>query len=386
MQRDNFILPPKQIYMCGHSLGPMPKSVKSELDEAMNRWGSEAVKAWNTDAWIDLPYQVAKKIAPLIGAHAENVVMGDSTSVNLFKVLLAALKLNAKRKVILTTCDNFPADIYIADGIKALREDIILKVVPRESLTEYLDESVAVLMLTHVNYRDASAYDMSYLTKLAHQQGILTVWDLSHSVGAVPTALQTANADFAVGCTYKYLSGGPGAPAFIYVHEKYHAPLTCPIYGWMGHENPFAFERSFKAAGIKQFVSGTPYVLGLKTLNAALKYFEAIDMSILHEATLKHSRILAHALQDMQLEVITPMHNMRGGHVAFIHDEAYALSQALIEYGVITDYREPHLIRLCVNPLYLSLFEIHACIEKIAHILNQGIFRASKYKKIQKVT
>jgi kynureninase len=352
----------------------------------MQTWGTEAVKAWNTDAWIDLPYQVAARIAPFIGSEASDVVIGDSTSVNLFKVLMGALKINHKRNVILTTNDNFPADSYIAQGIQAFNRDIRFKTVARESLLENLNEEVAVLMLTHINYRDASTYDLNYITAMAHQQGILTLWDLSHSVGAVPLDLQKSNADFAVGCTYKYLNGGPGAPAFIYSHKRHSDQLICPIYGWMGHETPFAFEPIFKARSAAQFISGTPYVLSLKALEGALKSIESLDITALRAQSLQYSMILIQALDALGIQVLTPLNEMRGGHVAFIHKEGHRLARALIDYGVIVDYRNPGLIRICVNPLYLDLADIYQCIEQLRHILDARIYDAPKYKHTLKVT
>lgn len=386
MRKEDFILPSEQIYMCGHSLGPMSKLAQSQIEQVMQAWSTQGVKAWNTDAWIDLPYQVAARIAPLIGSDVKDVVMADSTSVNLFKVLMGALKINHQRRVILTSDDNFPADSYIAQGIQALNRDITLKTVSRESLLENINEQVAVLMLSHVNYRDASSYDLDDITTKAHQQGILTVWDLSHSVGALPLDLQGSNADFAVGCTYKYLNGGPGAPAFIYCHKRHHDALISPIYGWMGHENPFAFDPIFHARHMAQFMSGTPYVISLKALDGALKSLEDLDITDLHARSLQYSMTLIQALQALGLQVLTPLKDARGGHVAFTHQEAYGLARALIDDGVIVDYRNPELIRMCVNPLYLDLADIHQCIEHLRHMLEAKIYQAPEYQQPLKVT
>ncbi|MDF1758011.1 MAG: kynureninase [Legionellaceae bacterium] len=386
MTADDFIIPADKTYMCGHSLGPLHKSSQINVQQVIKSWEESAVQAWNSDSWIDLPTKVARQIAPLLGAHAENVVMSDSTSVNLFKVLLAALKVNSQRKIILTTDDNFPADYYVAEGVRELKQDLQLKIVARESLLENLDEDVAVLMLTQVNYRDARAYSLEKISEHAHNLGILTVWDLSHSVGAIPINLTDANVDFAIGCTYKYLSGGPGSPAFIYVHEKHQEQLISPIYGWMGHDKPFAFENNFRARGARQFIGGTPYILSLKALEGSLDCFADIDMQDLNKQSLINSTYLIKALQDLQLQVITPLLKERGGHVAFIHPKGYALSRALIEHGIINDYREPGLIRLCVNPLYLSLEDIQKCVEKITYLLDRNIYLNSKYNELLKVT
>lgn len=386
MRKSDFILPPNQIYLCGHSLGPMPKRAQVELDLAMQTWGNQAVSAWNTDAWIDLPRQVANKLAPFIGAKADDVIVSDSTSVNLFKVLMSALKINHPRRVILTTEDNFPADAYIAQGIAAFHGSVTLKTVARDELCQHLNEQVAVLMLSHVNYRDASSVDIQTLTAKAQQQGILTVWDLSHSVGVFPLNIQASHADFAVACSYKYLSGGPGAPAFIYVHPRHQQQLTSPIYGWMGHDEPFAFSPQFKSKNAQQFIGGTPYVLSLKALKGALMTLEGLDINALRSQSLQHSMSLIKSLEELGLSVITPLTDGRGGHVAFVHEEAYALARALIEHGAIVDYRNPSLIRLCVHPLYLELNDIQRCVDLLAHILKHKIHQAPKYQHTLRVT
>lgn len=386
MKKTHFLLPLQQIYMCGHSLGPMPKAAKMNLDRALHAWSLDAVKAWNTEDWINLPHQTAAMIAPLIGALKSDIVMSDSTSVNLFKVLMSALAINHKRHVILTTEDNFPADLYIAEGIQALNQRISMKVIQSDELLENLTEDIAVLMLTHVNYRDARILDMAHITRAAHQKGILTVWDLSHSTGALPLNLTAALVDFAVGCTYKYLNGGPGAPAFIYVNERHQYHLTTPIYGWMGHDRPFAFETHYHAKGMAQYLGGTPYVLGLKALEGALEIFNDVDLSAVRQQSLTHSAQLIDALEQLGLHVITPKTNARGGHVAFLHHQGYALSRALIDQGVAVDYREPGLIRLCVNPLYLNEIDINTCIELIRHTLETNVHQLAKYQHQLKVT
>jgi kynureninase len=227
---------------------------------------------------------------------------------------------------------------------------------------------------------------MNLITAQAHQQGILVVWDLSHSVGALPLDIKTSDADFAVGCTYKYLNGGPGAPAFIYVHKRYQNELINPIYGWMGHENPFAFESIFHAKGVAQFIGGTPFMLSLKALEGALKSIEGIDMTELYAQSLAHSRVLIQALLELQLQVITPLNESRGGHVAFIHSDGYALSRALIDHGVTVDYRNPGLVRLCVNPVYLNLLDIHQCIKQLHYLLDSKIYQLPQYQQTFKVT
>lgn len=239
MKRDQFILPSDQIYLCGHSLGPCTYTAEQRVSEAMQDWKTQVVKAWNTCDWMDLPRQVAANISSLIGAREHEVNLSDSTSVNLYKVLRAALRLRLDRDVILTSEDNFSADLYIAEGVSVFEGKRLL-VVPAEELAAHLDERVAVLLMTHVNFRTAAVHPMDALTKQAQAVGALTVWDLSHSVGIMPLELHETGVDMAVGCTYKYLSGGPGAPAFLYVHEQHHDAVQSPIYGWMGVERKAA--------------------------------------------------------------------------------------------------------------------------------------------------
>lgn len=386
MRKTAFLLQEEQIYMCGHSLGPITKLAKSQIEQVVQAWEKHAVQAWNTEAWIDLPHQVAARIAPFIGADCNDVVMSDSTSVNLFRVLMSALKINYQRHVILTTDDNFPADHYIAEGIQSCHPKIVIKTVSRENLIDSLDEQVAVLMLTQVNYRDASLYDMCDITARCHKQGILTIWDLSHSTGALPIKLQTSMADFAVGCTYKYLNGGPGSPAFIYAHKRHQNQLHTPIYGWMGHSKPFDFAPHYQSQGITQFLGGTPYVLSLKGLEGALKTIEGIDQDASYTKSLEHSEFLIKALQALGLKVLTSLDAPRGGHVAFLHPDAYALSRALIEHGVIVDYRKPDLIRMCITPLYLNLSDIQQSIIRLTALLETKKYLSPHYKQTLKVT
>ncbi len=377
MRKEHFILPSNAIYLCGHSLGPMSKVAQKSVHETLSQWGSEAVKAWNTAHWIDASKQVSAKIAAFIGAAENEVTLCDSTSVNLFKVLMSALRLNSARKVILTTDDSFPADIYIAQGITVFQESVQLKTVPFEVLYEHLDEQVAVLMLTHVNYRDASVYDMEAITKKAHQFGILVIWDLSHSVGAVSLNLNAYEVDFAVGCTYKYLNGGPGSPAFLYVNACHHEHMETPIQGWMGHQNPFDFDLQYRSIGVSKYLGGTPSILSLKALEGALEIFESIEQAHLYTLSMEYSDFLIRGLEALGLQVVSPKNQRRGGHVALMHDEAYGLSRALIAEGVIVDYRAPRLIRLCVNPLYLTLEDLKVCIQQIQRILETQIYTQS---------
>jgi kynureninase len=360
------------------------------VSHALEDWSRHAVSAWNTSEWIDLPYRIGAKIASHIGASSDEVVVSDSTSVNLFKVLQSAYLLNADRKVILTECDNFPADLYIAQGIKSIADDMIIRYVASDDILNSMDETTAVLMLTHVNYRSGRVYDMQAITKQAHALGIMVVWDLSHSVGAMPLDLDACEVDFAVGCTYKYLSGGPGAPSFIYINKKHHINARSPITGWMGHRSPFDFSGIFTPVNsAAKYMVGTPYILSLKALEGALEIIEDLDMTAFREKSLSFSKYLMEEMEKCVADLACASPNdpsLRGGHVAFTHEEAFAISRALIEKGVICDYRAPHLIRLCVNPLYLSLDDIRTCILTIHEIMHHKLYLNPKHQLKLKVT
>lgn len=383
MKKTDFLLPENTIYMCGHSLGPCPKVAKKKVSNALEDWSKHAVTAWNASEWIELPYRIGVKIASLIGASSEEVVVSDSTSINLFKVLHSAYLLNSNRKIILTDCDNFPADLYIAQGIKSFCDDMIIQYVTSDDILNSMNKTTAVLMLTHVNYRSGLVYDMEAITKHAHTLGIIVVWDLSHSVGAMPLNLRACDVDFAVGCTYKYLNGGPGAPSFIYINKKHHVNARTPITGWMSHQSPFNFSRTFMSVNnATKYVVGTPYILSLKALEGALEIFENLDMFALRKNSLRFSEYFMKETKKHIPELIctSPKNSsLRGGHIAFSHKKAFAISRVLIEKGVICDYRDPHLIRLCVNPLYLSLDDIKTCILYMQEIMHHKLYLNPKY-------
>ena len=378
MLAESFILPDAKLYMCGHSLGPCLLSTQYMMDKTMQDFALYGVRNWNDQQWIDLPFVLGEKIAKLIGALDTEVVVTDSTVVNLFKVLKAALQLQGDRQLILTTDDIFPADLYIAQGVG------MVKRVKPEALIDNINEEVAVLMLSHVNYRDASLLDMQRINAVAAKHGVLSVWDLSHSIGIVPIDLHGCGADFALGCTYKYLSGGPGSPAFVYAHQKHHEKMESPIFGWMGHQKPFAFEEHYHASGINKFMGGTPPILSMKALESALAIFNVQRVQDLYQDAYRHSGFLIDSLRDLNIQVFKPLE--RGGHVAFTHDYAYGFSNALIEAGFICDYRAPHLIRLCINPLYISMNGIEDCVRQIQDIEAHALYLKPEYNQMRKVT
>jgi kynureninase len=374
--------------MCGHSLGPVAKRSKKRVLEALEAWEHQAVSAWNLSQWMELPQILSEKIATIIKCSSEDLAVCDSTSVNLFKAIMSALKLQNRRNVVLTTKDNFPADLYISQGIANFHPQVHVHAVPAESLMSSLTEDVAVLMLSHTNYRDASVLDMEKLSRAAHERGILVIWDLSHSIGIVPVDLSSVEIDFAVGCTYKYLSGGPGSPSFIYAHPRHQKSLESPISGWMGHKKPFEFNVNYiKGSGSQAYMSGTPSILSFAALRGALEVFEHIDIvSLSRDSEQLADSLIACIEKSEDISVISPKTGTRGGHVALTHPNGYALSRALIDHGIICDYREPDLVRLCVNPLHVDKQDIELCGSVFNSVLEKKTLMGGKYQQLQSVT
>lgn len=367
-KQGTFAIAENQLYFCGHSLGPASTQAMTTLAKGMQNWMQERVNAWISHEWIDLPVKLGHTIAPLIGAHPDEVIVADSTSVNLLKCLLVALSINKERKIILTEHDNFPADRYIAHSLSAIDPLVCVKSVATKELLDMLEENVAVLMLTHVNYRSALKHDMTVLTRQAQQRGILVIWDLSHSVGAMPIHCSELGVDFAVGCTYKYLNAGPGSPGFIYVANKHHQ-ATPVVKGWMGHVEPFAFAKDYqRAPGIKAYLTGTPPILSLKTLEGALALFETVDLYQLRQQSMALSQRLIETIEKNSslFTLVSPRDPMlRGSHVAFTHPKAKAMVETLKAAEVIVDYREPGLIRFGIAPLYLDSQDIDRLGERL---------------------
>ncbi|HXH17212.1 MAG TPA: kynureninase [Sphingomonas sp.] len=354
--RDKFALPEGVIYLDGNSLGALPKATPAALaDVATRQWGDRLIRSWN-EGWIDAPQRIGAKIAPLIGAGPDEVIIGDTTSTHLFKALVAALRSNPGRHTVLSESGNFPTDLHIAEGAVACVPGARLKVVARQDLAAALDDDTAVLMLTHVHYKTSDRFDMAAWTDRAHEAGALMLWDLSHSVGAVPIDLTGANADLAVGCTYKYLNGGPGAPAFLYVAKRWQDRFASPLSGWMGHAAPFAFEDAYRPApGMKRWLAGTPAMLSTAALETALDLWADIDQQAIATKSAQLFDILAAAGDALGLDCVSPRDpSNRGSHISFRHPDAYAITQALIARGVIGDFRDPDILRLGLTPLYLS--------------------------------
>lgn len=384
--RDAFVLPDGVIYLDGNSLGALPRATAAKLADTVTReWGQDLIRSWNTADWIGAPQRVGGKIAGLIGARAHEVVVADSTSVNLFKLLVAGVRANAGRTVILTELGNFPTDLYVAQGVQALLPQVAVRTAPREQMIAAIDADVAVVMLTHVHYKSGARFDMAAISAAARAKGALVLWDLSHSVGAVELDLNGAGADLAVGCGYKYLNGGPGAPAFLFVAERWQDQLASPLSGWMGHAAPFAFEDAYAPApGIDRFLCGTPPILSLAALEVGVDIALSADRAALTAKSRRLTSLFIDLVEDrcarMGLTLATPRDpDQRGSHVAFTHPQAYPVMQALIARGVIGDFRAPDILRFGFTPLYLSHQDVWNAVEILSDILAGGLWDDPAY-------
>ena len=388
-----FRLPAGVIDLDGNSLGPLPRASEVAVRRATAaEWGRSLVRGWNTDDWIGLPDRTAARIAPLIGADPDEVACADSVSVNLFKLAAGALALRPDRKVLLGVEGDFPTDGYMLQGLAAIRPDIRIQTVSREALPEALSADVALLVLSHADYRTGTLADLSGLTRRASEAGVLTLWDLSHTAGLAPVGLNAAGADMAVGCGYKYLNGGPGAPAFAFLARRHHAAFASPLSGWMGHARPFAFEPGYAPApGAARLMAGTPPILSLTALHAALGVFEGLDPA----ALLARSRALSSlferragpTLSAHGFRLVSPDRpEARGGHLSFAHPHAYPVVQALIAAGVIGDFRAPDLMRLGFSPLFLSRAGVWAAAERFTRVMETGAWRDPAFAAKQRVT
>jgi len=393
--RGNFTLPPNTIYLDGNSLGAMPKATMARLEEVARRqWSADLITSWNRHGWIDLPLRVGGKIARLIGAEATEVAATDSTSVNLFKVLYAALEMRPTRRKILSERGNFPTDLYTAEGLtKALGNRHRLELVEADKLPAAIDDDTAVVMLTHVNYRSGALHDLKALTAAAHDAGALTIWDLAHSAGAVPLDLTRANADFAVGCGYKYLNGGPGAPAFLYVAGRHQAEFVQPLTGWLGHAAPFAFETSYRPApGIARALCGTPPILSLAALEVGVDSVLAADAQALRAKSMALGDLFIDAVEgqggdQLGLRLASPRDaTHRGSQVSFRHAEGYPIMQALIARGVIGDFRTPDILRFGFAPLYIRHVDVWDAAAVLIDVVKSRAWDRPEFKRRAAVT
>lgn len=397
---EEFCLPQNTIYLDGNSLGPLTKSAQARAQEVVQQqWGQSLISSWNSHDWISLPSLVGSKIAKLVGAVENSVVCCDSISVNLFKILSAAVQLQKadNRHLILSQNDNFPTDLYMAQGLSQLLGTVsceLLSVASDEieSTLETRGSEISIMMLSHVNFKNGAIFDIAKLTQLAHEKGVLVVWDLAHSAGVLPLELSAWDVDFAVGCTYKYLNGGPGSPAFIYAAPRLLDTIQQPLSGWMGHKNPFAFEHDYdKNNGIEQFLSGTPSIISMSVLDAALNVFDEVSIQAIRDKSLALNKFFQTCIDELIPHSLLGLacvkeHEARGSQVSFEHEHAYAICQALISQNVIADFRAPNVLRLGFSPLFLSFQNVYDAAKVLQYIIESKRFLNAEFQVKQKVT
>jgi kynureninase len=390
--RERFAVPDGLVYLDGNSLGALPAAVPAAVaDVVEQQWGRDLITSWNTHDWWDAPRRVGAKLARLIGAEADEVVVADSTSVNLFKLLVAAARLRPDRTVMLMEAGNFPADLYIADSVAELLGLTVRRVDPLD-VDAALAQDVCVVSFSHVDYRNGRAYDMAGITRAVHEAGALAVWDLSHSAGALAVDLDGCDVDFAVGCGYKYLNGGPGAPAYVMAARRHHASMRSPLAGWTGHARPFAMEGTYEPApGVDRMRCGTPPMLSLLALEAALDAFDGLSMQDVRARSLSLTRLFLSLAESVLVPlgfgVVTPtLDDERGSQVSLSHPSAYGVVQALIARGVIGDYRAPDIVRLGVAPLYVRHVEVVDAVRHLVEVVEAGEERDPRYAVQSTVT
>jgi kynureninase len=390
-KREEFCLPENVIYLDGNSLGVLPKSVIARVQHAVEvEWGRDLITSWNKHGWFHLPLVIGNKIARLIGAAPNSVIVADSISINVFKVLSAAVAKRPGRNIILSDNGNFPSDLYVAQGLSTFMADgHQLRVVDPQDIMAAITEAVAVVMLTETDYRSARRHAMKDITEKAHAMGALVIWDLAHSAGAVPGQLMDVNADFAIGCTYKYLNGGPGAPAFLFVHPRLQNDVMPALVGWWGHAAPFSFSQNYEAAeGIVRMQCGTQPMLNMQALDAAMDVWADVEMDKVYDKAKVQCKMfadLAEARCDVKL-FGTRDFSQRGSHVCLQHPEAYAVMQAMIARGVIGDFRAPDLMRFGFAPLYNSYAEVWDAVEHLAQVLDGKLWDTPQFRAKKAVT
>ena len=390
--KELFELPEGLIYLDGNSLGPLPKGVAEAVQKTVSaEWGGQLIKGWNTCQWMEQPVRVGNRVAKLIGAPDGSVVMGDTLSIKVFQALAAGLAMKPERKIILSDTGNFPTDLYMAEGLVELKaQGYELKIVDPEHIIDAIDESIAVVMLTEVDYRSGRKHAMNSVTAAAHTAGSIMVWDLAHSAGAVEVDIAASNCEFAVGCTYKYLNGGPGAPAFIYVRPDLAASAKPALSGWLGHKTPFAFESTYTPApDIERMRVGTPPVIQLAALEEALKVWDKVKMEDVRAASIALSELFIREVEKTctELKLISPRDSgTRGSQVAFAFEHGYAAMQALIDHGVIGDFRAPDVMRFGFTPLYIDKSDVLAAVDVLADVLQNRLWDSPQYQAANRVT
>ena len=390
--KSQFHLPDGMIYLDGNSLGPLPRSARDSVAQMItDEWGEMLITGWNRAGWMAQPTEIGNRIARLIGAEAGYVVMGDTLSIKVYQALASALKMRPDRRVILSDSGNFPSDLYMAQGlIDTLGQGYELRVVAPENVSSAITSDVAVTLITEVDYRTGRRHNMREITQVAHEHGALTIWDLAHSAGAVDTDLSGCNADFAVGCTYKYLNGGPGAPAFIYVAPR-HADIAKPaLSGWLGHEAPFAFDLDYRAgSGIERMRVGTPPVIALRALSAALEIWDQVDMNDVRQKSIELTEQFITGVETACpiLTLASPRDaDHRGSQVSFRFEHGYAAMQACIAAGVVGDFRAPNIMRFGFTPLFIDARDVTEAIDRIARVMREERWKDPAFQTRAAVT
>ena len=390
--KSQFYIPEGMIYLDGNSLGPLTKTAQDRIQHTLNNeWGEMLVTGWNKAGWMDQPNKVGDRIARLIGAASKTVTVGDTLSIKVFQALASAINYQKNRKVLLTDASNFPSDIYAAQGlINMLKADHELKIVNTDNLIENINENVAAIFFTEVDYRTGRRYDAKKIIKTAKQNGALVILDLAHSAGAIDTNLTELDVDFAVGCTYKYLNGGPGSPAFIYVNPNLINSLEPCLSGWLGHENPFDFSLQYNpASGINRMRVGTPPIIALAALEASLDIWETVNIKDVRETSIQLTDQFIKGVEQKcsMLQLITPrIPENRGSQVSFSFKHGYAVMQACIERGVIGDFRAPDVMRFGFTPLFIDSQDVERALDTLAEIMSKNLWNDPKFQKRNKVT
>ncbi len=387
--REEFSLPSGITYLLGNSLGALPRRTAAKVAHTVEtEWGRDLGASWNTAGWWDLPQTTGDRLARLIGAGPGEVLAGDSTSTNIFKVMAAALPLRPGRRVIVSDLENFPTDRYVVEGVARAFGSYEIRDIG--SLDEALGDDVAAVLLSHVDYRTGALRDIDAVTARVHAAGALMIWDLCHSAGAVPVDLRAADADFAVGCTYKYLNGGPGAPAYLYVAERHQDAAYNVVSGWHGHADPFAFEPNYRPAdGVRRFAAGSPPVLSYSALNASLDIWETVDMAQIRAKSVALTTLFIDLLDELcpDLTLVTPRDPAeRGSQVSYRHQDGYPVMRALIDRGVVGDYRKPDIMRLGFAPLYVRYVDVYDAATALAEVLGKELWREERYQEQLTVT
>ena len=387
-----FNIPPGMIYLDGNSLGPPLKEIESiSKSVIVKEWGGKLIKGWNESNWMEQPLIVGNKIANLIGGDKGSIVAGDTLSIKTYQALAAAIKLNPQRNIILTDIDNFPSDIYIAEGlVHTLNSNFEVRKVKSTDILSSLTKDVNVVLLTHVNYKTGAMFDIKAVTNSVHENGSTIIWDLAHSAGAIPLDLKAINCEFAVGCTYKFLNGGPGSPAFIYVRPDLIKKCYPILRGWLGHKAPFDFTNTFeKSASIEMMRVGTPPVIQMAILEKALDIFRDLDFYKLREESIKLSDLFINMVEQTcsELQLESPIKpSERGSQVSFSHPSGYAIMQALIDRNIVGDFRAPDIIRFGVTPLYINEKDIIRTVNVLEDILSKRLWDTPAYLNRKKVT